>query len=216
MLCPRFPMSIGFRPVSAVPCPHRPGRQPGRLRPALPVALSSDRGKAAGAVFSSGGDAGRQLYSGCQRPVYDRACGGAGAGRGDFAEDRRAGQGGILCGGNGQRLPHGGGRLRRLRLFSGISPSGMGEGETEKVSHRPYGTGFYFGIPGQNVRAGGYVRPYEVAAVSEEWRDGRLRVSQRNRFFRGDVLEILVPGKKPLSLPVSSLWSENRRGTGNR
>ena len=81
--------------------------------------------------------------------------------------------------------------------------------ETEKVSHRPYGTGFYFGIPGQNVRAGGYVRPYEVAAVSEEWRDGRLRVSQRNRFFRGDVLEILVPGKKPLSLPVSSLWSEN-------
>lgn len=57
--------------------------------------------------------------------------------------------------------------------------------ETEKVSHRPYGTGFYFGIPGQNVRAGGYVRPYEVAAVSEEWRDGRLRVSQRNRFSAG-------------------------------
>ena len=33
--------------------------------------------------------------------ILDRACGGAGAGRGDFAEDRRAGQGGILCGGNG-------------------------------------------------------------------------------------------------------------------
>ncbi len=31
-------------------------------------------------------------------------------------------------------------------------------------------------------------------------------VSQRNRFFRGETLEVLLPGARPLPLAVSSMW----------
>ncbi len=80
--------------------------------------------------------------------------------------------------------------------------------ELEKVSHRPYGTGFYFGMPEQNLRAGGYIRTHQVAAVAEEWRDGVLTVSQRNRFFAGEMLQILEPGKPPFDLAVCELTDE--------
>lgn len=80
--------------------------------------------------------------------------------------------------------------------------------ELNKVSHRPYSTGFYFGTPGQNLAFGGYVRPYQVAAVAESWADGWLSVSQRNRFFCGESLEVLQPGEPPFSLPVTALTDE--------
>lgn len=80
--------------------------------------------------------------------------------------------------------------------------------ELEKVSHRPYGTGFYFGMPEQNLRAGGYIRTHQVAAVAEQWRDGVLTVSQRNRFFAGETLQILEPGKPPFDLSVCELTDE--------
>lgn len=89
---------------------------------------------------------------------------------------------------------------------SGYRPPEWVREEAEKVSHRPYGTGFYFGMPEQNTQAGGYIRSYEAAAVTREWRDGYLRVSQRNRFFRGETLEVLLPGARPLPLAVSSMW----------
>lgn len=80
--------------------------------------------------------------------------------------------------------------------------------ELNKVSHRPYSTGFYYGTPGQNTAFGGYVRDYQVAAVAVETKDGWLTVSQRNRFLRGEVLEVLEPGRPPFSLPVSELVDE--------
>lgn len=80
--------------------------------------------------------------------------------------------------------------------------------ELQKVSHRPYSTGFYFGTPGQNLAFGGYVRAYQVAAVAESWADGWLTVRQRNRFFVGEQLEVLEPGRPPFPLTVSALIDE--------
>lgn len=77
--------------------------------------------------------------------------------------------------------------------------------ELNKVSHRPYTTGFYFGTPNQNLAYGGYVREYQVAAVAVEWADGVLTVSQRNRFLKGDTLEVLEAGKEPFTLSVTTL-----------
>ncbi len=71
--------------------------------------------------------------------------------------------------------------------------------EVHKVSHRPYSTGFYLGSePGQSTDAGGYIRGDDFLALVEGYADGRMRLSQRGRFFRGEPLEILVPGKKPV------------------
>ena len=77
--------------------------------------------------------------------------------------------------------------------------------EADKVSHRPYSTGFYFGNPTQNLAFGGYIRAYEVAAVNG-YANGRLLLHQRNRFFKGDTLNVLVPGEKPFDLNVSTLY----------
>ena len=79
-----------------------------------------------------------------------------------------------------------------------------------KISHRPYCTGFYFGNePGQDTVRGGYLREYEVAAVCEGYENGMLHLSQRNRFFAGETLEVLQPGCEPFSVTLDKLYDEN-------
>lgn len=81
--------------------------------------------------------------------------------------------------------------------------------EPYTVSHRPYGTGFYFGDPSQNTVTGGYIREYQAAAVVTGYEDGYLIVSQRNRFCEGDELETLIPGEQPLTLHAIGLQDED-------
>ncbi len=81
--------------------------------------------------------------------------------------------------------------------------------EPNKVSHRPYSTGFYFQEPTQNNAFGGYIREYEVAAVVVGYENGRLLLRQRNRFFDGDALEVLAPATPPTALTVADLRNEN-------
>ena len=82
--------------------------------------------------------------------------------------------------------------------------------ELNKISHRPYGTGFYYGRPSQYLKAGGYIRSYEIAAVVEDWQDGWLKLGQRNRFFTGDTLDVLSPGEKPFAFTVEHMENDER------
>lgn len=84
------------------------------------------------------------------------------------------------------------------------------EEETRKVSHRQYCTGFYFGRPesGQYYQSGGYIRNYDVAAMVDGWEDGFLLCTQRNRFFPGEELEAMMPGRQPVTVTVSALFDE--------
>ena len=81
--------------------------------------------------------------------------------------------------------------------------------EVLKVSHRHYDTGFYFGMPHQHPWDNSYVREWDVVAVVRGWQDGRLLLSQRNRFWQGDELEALVPRQGCVKVAVSALWDEN-------
>ncbi len=82
--------------------------------------------------------------------------------------------------------------------------------ELDKISHREYCTGFYFGkYPGQVYENGGYVRNYEVAAVACGNEDGLVKLSQRNRFFRGEVMDVLEPGSDPYLLKLEEIFNEN-------
>ena len=82
--------------------------------------------------------------------------------------------------------------------------------ELNKISHRPYGTGFYYGSPSQYLKMGGYIRSYEVAAVVEDCTDGWLKLGQRNRFFVGDTLDVLEPSGKPFDFTVEYMENEER------
>ncbi|MDD5953297.1 MAG: U32 family peptidase [Oscillospiraceae bacterium] len=79
--------------------------------------------------------------------------------------------------------------------------------ELHKISHREYSTGFYFGNePGQVLENGGYVREYDVVAVCEDYQDGVVTLSQRNKFLRGDTLDVLEVGKPPYLVTLDTLY----------
>ena len=79
--------------------------------------------------------------------------------------------------------------------------------EVYAVSHRPYCTGFYFGPPGQYTADAAYFSRYDVAAVVEACDgDGNARLTQRNRFFPGDELELVMPGREPLAFTAGEIW----------
>lgn len=78
-----------------------------------------------------------------------------------------------------------------------------------KVSHRPYGTGFYYGMPHQNLATNAYIRDYQATAVVTGYEDGQLVLSQRNRFFVGDTLEVVMPHEEMFTLTVEALYNED-------
>ncbi len=69
--------------------------------------------------------------------------------------------------------------------------------ELEKVSHRPYWEGFCFGGQdlGQNYATSNYIREYDVIGVLKSYDEntGIAEIIQRNRFFRGDEIEVISP-----------------------
>ena len=83
--------------------------------------------------------------------------------------------------------------------------------ELQTVSHREYSTGFFYGREPlqQSYYAGGYVQDWEVSAVVERCENGRLYLIEKNRFAKGDVLELLEPGQQPRRLTVDDLRDES-------
>ena len=80
--------------------------------------------------------------------------------------------------------------------------------ETEKVSHRPYSTGFYYGDPGQHYSSASYTTDADVMAVVDSCdQDGNAVLIQRGKFFRGDSLELLLPDRKPVSFTAERLYN---------
>lgn len=86
---------------------------------------------------------------------------------------------------------------------AGVPLSPVWRDEVEKVSHRHYSTGFWFGQPGQFTEDARYIRDYQVCAVVESCApDGRAVCSLRNKFRAGDTLELIGPGLEPVSFQV--------------
>ncbi len=81
--------------------------------------------------------------------------------------------------------------------------------EVEKISHRHYSTGFFYGQPGQYYEDSRYVREYQVVAiVTECGADGLARCSLRNKFSAEDELEAVGPDLRPFQLTAGDLRSE--------
>ena len=80
--------------------------------------------------------------------------------------------------------------------------------ETEKLSHRPYCTGFYYGYPGQHYSKASYLSEADVAAVVENCDgEGRALLTQRNKFYKGDELELIGPNIKPVKFTVEHMYN---------
>jgi len=83
--------------------------------------------------------------------------------------------------------------------------------EVFKVSHRKYCTGFFFGHPKecQYYENSGYIREYDVVAIVEECKEGTLYATQRNKFNKGDEIEILAPGEHYDVMTINHMFNEN-------
>jgi len=82
--------------------------------------------------------------------------------------------------------------------------------EVKKVSHRHYTTGFYFGQPedGQCYESGGYLRTYTVIAIVEDYIDGYIICTTKNKFLLGEEIEILEPLKEPFTMKIEEILDE--------
>lgn len=78
--------------------------------------------------------------------------------------------------------------------------------ELDKVSHRPYSEGFYYGHPEQYVGDARYIRDWQVSAmVTSCTPDGKAVCSLRNKFRRGETLELVGPGIRPVTFAAEDL-----------
>ena len=83
--------------------------------------------------------------------------------------------------------------------------------EVRKISFRDYCTGFYFGHPNEDSHIyydGIYIRDWDVIANVLSSDGEFVTVTQRNRFFRGDELEVMTPGEEPFPLTVTEMFNE--------
>lgn len=85
--------------------------------------------------------------------------------------------------------------------------------EVNKISHRPYCTGFFYGKPtdgsgsqdptditngGQYFADSGYMRDYDFVGVVDSCENGVMHLTQRNYFTLEDELELLPPHSEPI------------------
>ena len=78
--------------------------------------------------------------------------------------------------------------------------------EVDKISHRVYSTGFYYGFPGQYTEHSRYIREWQICAIVESCdENGFALCSLRNKFPQGTELEIVGPDLKPFSFVAENM-----------
>ena len=78
--------------------------------------------------------------------------------------------------------------------------------EVDKISHRVYSTGFYYGFPGQYTEHSRYIREWQVCAIVESCdENGVALCSLRNKFCEGTELEVVGPDLKPFSITAENM-----------
>ena len=81
--------------------------------------------------------------------------------------------------------------------------------EVDKVSHRHYSTGFYFGAPGQYTDSARYIRDWQVLAVVTDCDgEGNATLSLRNKFAVGDQIEVVGPDVPAFPFTASMMADE--------
>lgn len=83
--------------------------------------------------------------------------------------------------------------------------------ELESVSHREYATGYYFADSREDANLttqDGYIKEkaYLATVVGYDPVSGEAEFVQKNKFFQGDALELLTPGRTGIPLVAGELY----------
>ena len=81
-----------------------------------------------------------------------------------------------------------------------------------KCTYRQFTTGFYFGKPDENTQIydnNTYVNEYIYLGIVGELDDrGFVRIEQRNKFCKGDVIEIMKPDGRNIPVTVNAIYDD--------
>ena len=84
--------------------------------------------------------------------------------------------------------------------------------EVNKVSHRDYYTGFYFGSEeiGQHYGDSQYIRDYEVVGMPVDCGvDGHAVFALKNRIFKGEEIELIQPEQPPYRFRAEGMTDDD-------
>lgn len=84
--------------------------------------------------------------------------------------------------------------------------------ELEKVSHRPYTTGFALGKPDASAQVyttSSYLQTHEFVGLVRDWDNGRLTVEQRNHMKEGETLEVFCPDGSLRTLVLKEMRNQD-------
>ena len=96
-------------------------------------------------------------------------------------------------------------------LWAGRPVDPVWRDEEDHVSHRIYSTGFYYGYPGQYTENSRYIREWQICAIVESCDgNGLATCSLRNKFKRGDQLELVGPDTRPFAFYAGDMWDEEQ------
>ncbi len=96
-------------------------------------------------------------------------------------------------------------------VAAGRTPDPVWREEVERVSHRRYATGFYYGPPGQYTENARYIREWQVVAlVTACDGSGMATLTLRNKFSAGDEVEVVGPDLRPFAFRTPVM--EDREG----
>ena len=84
--------------------------------------------------------------------------------------------------------------------------------EIAKCTYRQFTTGFYFNKPDENTQiydSNTYVKEYTYLGMVEECKDGKIKLTQRNKFSVGEEIEVMNPDGSNEFLKVHSIEDED-------
>ena len=95
------------------------------------------------------------------------------------------------------------------RVLDGTMTVEEAQRELLSVSHRPYTTGFYHGeLPNDHSNAGVYTQTHRFVGTVLGCENGVATIEQRNRFERGDALEVISPSLRGAVLHADAIADE--------
>ena len=87
-----------------------------------------------------------------------------------------------------------------------------------RISHRPYHTGFFYGIMGeQSYEDSSYIRDYEIVGIVQDYNEEtkEATILQKNRVFEGDEVEILRAHTPYFSIKLEEMYDLDKNKPTN-
>ena len=89
--------------------------------------------------------------------------------------------------------------------------------QISNCTYRQFTTGFFYGKPDRESQiydSNTYIKEYTyLGYVEEVTKDGLCRITQRNKFTRGELIEVMKPDGRNIEVPVISIFDEEGNET---